>query len=200
MEKTIFLFRRHKARSPDNFAAHYIGNHAPLGARLTRCLRGYTVNIVDGEGGPDAITEHWVDRASDLLTPEIAYATTADFQAVVADDRSLFDGMAELYVAVEEIVHGGAPLDVPLAAPTPETKVVWFFADADAAPPIPAAARRVVDNRIGYRLVFTERGREKVASEIGLIRMAWGPGLPGSGPDLAKGTVVREYRFIAAPG
>jgi len=53
MEKTIFLFRKHRDRSAADFARHYIHNHAPLGGRLTRCLLGYTVNIVDRTGGAD---------------------------------------------------------------------------------------------------------------------------------------------------
>lgn len=200
MEKTIFLFKRHKDRSRENFASHYIGNHAPLGARLTRCLLGYTVNLVEGEGKPDAITEHWLRKAQDLLTPDVAYATKEDFDAVVADDRSLFDGFADLYVAVEETYPiEGEPLEAPLAQQTPETKLIWFYKDPAAAPPPPQAARRVVDNRIGYKLVFTERGREKIAPDIGLIRMAWGPSVAAFGEDGADAIAVKEYRFVKAP-
>ena len=77
MQKSIFLFRRKPDRSPDNFDHHYINNHAVLGKRLTRCLRGYTVNLLGGEGYPAAVTEHWVPSVMDLLTPAIAVCSAA---------------------------------------------------------------------------------------------------------------------------
>ena len=55
MEKTIFLFQRHRDRTRDNFARHYINAHAPLGAKLTRSLLGYTVNLVENSRAPDAL-------------------------------------------------------------------------------------------------------------------------------------------------
>jgi hypothetical protein len=199
MEKTIFLFRRQKDRDRANFAHHYITNHAPLGTRLTRCLQGYTVNIVTDEDGYDAITEHWVDHASDLLTPEIAYATAKDFEAVVNDDRTLFDG-SELYVATKETYPvPGEPLASPPGAPTPEAKLIWLYADASAAPPPPANARRVVDNHIGYKLVWEPDGRKSITPDIQLIRMAWGPSVEAFGTGAMGAIVVKEHRFVAAP-
>ena len=199
MEKTIFLFHRKKERSPEDFARHYIEQHAPLGARLTRCLLGYTVNIVQTEAGPDAITEHWLPAAQDLLTPGKAYATRQDFEAVVADDRSLFDGF-ELYVVVKETYPVPAqPLDAPLAQMTPETKLVWMYSDAKAAPSPPAGARRVVDNHLGYKLVYEGTARKKVAPEFQLIRMAWASSLDRIGSAASNAIIVKEYRFIPAP-
>lgn len=200
MEKTIFLFRRHPHRSPEDFAHYYVNNHAPLGARTTRCLQGYTVNIVEGERGPDAITEHWLQAATDILTPGIAYATPEDFQAVLADDRTLFDGAFRLYVGVEEIqIVPGRPLDSPLRARTPETKLIWLYPDASTVPPPPAAARRVVDDRIGYRLSADEKGFVRHAPDIAVVRSAWGPSVEAFGDDASDAIVVQEYRFIAAP-
>jgi hypothetical protein len=200
MEKTIFLFRRHPDRTPGDFARHYVTSHAPLGARLTRCLRGYTVNIAEGGHEWDAVTEHWLPAAADILTPDVAYATPEDFQAVLADDRTLFDGSFNLYVAVgEDAVVPGDPLDSPLAARTPEAKLIWFYPDAASVPPPPAGARRVVDNRIGYRMGADETGIAPVPSDIGIIRMAWGPSVEAFGADAQGAIVTNEYRFIAAP-
>ena len=198
MEKTVFLFRRKAARTRPDFARYYIQNHAPLGRRLTRCLLGYAVNIVESEGGPDAVTEHWVPRALDLLTPDVAYATPEDFNEVLVDDRTLFDSF-ELYVVVEETqTVPGEPLDSPLGEPTPETKLIWMYTDAKTAPPPPTGARRVVDNRVGHKLVMQDGAWKAVAPEFELIRMAWGTGLdPNAGTPTAL--VVREHRFIPAP-
>ena len=200
MEKTIFLFRRKASRSRDDFKQHYIHAHAPLGARLTRCLLGYTVNIVATEGGPDAVTEHWLPKATDLLTPTVAYATPEDFQQVVADDRTLFDGFGLYVVDRETYVVPGAPLDGPLGQATPEAKIVWFYRDADQAPPPPAGARRVVDNRVRCKLVFTEDGaRAEVAPEFALIRMAWAPDLAQLGAAAHDALVVEEHRMLTPP-
>ena len=68
-----------------------------------------------GEAFTDAVTEHWVPSAMDLLTPAKAYASKEDFQAVFADDRS-FIGDFDLYVVeAEKNVLRGEPLDSPLA-------------------------------------------------------------------------------------
>jgi hypothetical protein len=199
MEKTVFLFNRHPDRSRENFAHHYIHNHAPLGARLTRSLRGYTVNIVETPGGPDAVTEHWLSSASDLLTPSIAYATQADFDAVVADDRTLFSDSI-LHVVVEETFPVGSkdPGVAPGTA-TPGFKLIWLYRSPDDAPPPPAGARRVVDNRVGYRLVFENGERRRIEPEYALIRMAW-VDRPEDVGEIAKSALVtREYPFIDAP-
>jgi hypothetical protein len=199
MEKTIFLFRRKESRTPADFARHYIGNHAPLGARLTRCLLGYTVNIVESPRGVDALTEHWVPSAMDLLTLEKAYATPEDAEAVWADDGTLFSSF-DLYVVVEEAdVVPAEPLDSPMGQASPETKLVWFYPDAKAAPSPPTAARRVVDNRVGFRLVRTEQEWTAVKPDIELIRMAWSEDFEGLRSDAARAFVVKEYRFIPAP-
>jgi hypothetical protein len=200
MEKTIFLFRRHPDRSREDFARHYVTSHAPLGARLTRCLQGYTVNIVEDGGGWDAVTEHWLPAAMDIMTPDIAYATPEDFQAVLKDDRTLFDGTLNLYVATAETWPvPGEPRDAPMGTQTPEIKLIWFYPDASAVPPPPAGARRVVDNRIGYRMGIVGESLAPSPSDIAVIRMAWAPSVEALGSAAADAIAVREYRFIAAP-
>ncbi len=198
MEKTIFLFWRHQNRSKADFARHYIERHAPLGARLTRTLLGYTVNIVEGDGGPDAITEHWLADAMDLLTPDRAYATREDFDAVVADDRTLFREMV-LHVAVRETqpVPGEASGAAP-GQPTPGAKIIWLYPDASKVPP-PPQARRVVDSHIGYKLVFEDGVRKQVKPDFELIRMAWIGDRIGSGSSPTGAIVTREYPFIREP-
>ncbi|HKT72297.1 MAG TPA: hypothetical protein VJQ47_05360 [Steroidobacteraceae bacterium] len=199
MEKTIFLFRRKEGVRRSEFAKHYIERHAPLGARLTRCLMGYTVNLVESEGGPDAVTEHWVPSAMDLLTPSRAYATAEEFQRVLTDDRS-FIGDFELYVVTEEeLVIAAEPLATPLGRETPEAKAVWMYGDAGALPP-PPRARRVIDNRVSRKLVYRgHEGWEAAASDIAIIRMAWAAGFDQFGASLSEALRLREYRFIAAP-
>ncbi len=199
MEKTIFLFKRHANRSREDFARHYINNHAPLGARLTRTLLGYTVNLVQNETGPDAITEHWLGAAMDLLTPDKAYATRQDFDAVVTDDRTLFSGSV-LHVVVEETCPApGEPRPMPPGEESPETKFVCLYAKAESAPPPPNGARRVVDNRVGYKLVFEDGKRKQVAADFELIRMAWAATPDALGQDAANAIIVKEHQFIPAP-
>ena len=199
MEKTIFLFRRKQGRSRADFGAYYVGHHAPLGRRLTRCLLGYTVNITESDGGPDAVTEHWLERAIDLLTPDIAYASREDFDAVVADDATLFDGF-ELYVATgETVLVLGDPGAFHAGERTPGKKAIWCFRDVADLPPPPPGARRVVDTPIDHRLVFSERGPAPAPSDIAVIRMAWADDVAAFGADAADAWIVAEYRQIEAP-
>ena len=199
MEKTIFLFTRHPGRTPADFAEHYITHHAVLGRTLTRCLTGYAVNLNEGEGWPDAVTEHWCPSAMDLLTPLKAYATMADFETVLADDRTMFAGFA-LYVVDREVeVVAAEPLPFVVGEETGECKTVSMLASADALPPPPPGARRVVDSHVSYRLAYDEalRRMAPVPSDIAVFRMAWGPdGAALGGED---SLLVREYRQIAPP-
>ena len=197
MEKTIFLFQRNPNRDREDFAEHYINVHAMLGRTLTRSLRGYTVNIVKAEGGPDAVTEHWVTKASDLYTPDIAYASKEDFEKVLVDDRTMFSGY-ELYVVNEEVeVVGGEPLDSPLYEATPEVKAVWLYRDAADVPPPPPGARRVVDNRVMDQRTTTDgKGWTISAPDYQVIRMAWASDLDKLGPTVSDALVVEEYRQI----
>lgn len=199
MEKTLFFFRRNPQRDPQDFEQHYINNHAKLGKRLTRCLLGYTVNIVKSANGPDAITEHWVPRAMDILTPDIAYASVDDFNEVLVDDRTMFSGF-ELYVVVDQIetVPGPQP-DTPLETATPGVKLIWTYADAASAPPPPASACRVLDNIVGYRLVHDGQGWQRLAPDFRLVRMAWVDDVTQAGPAANTAIVTTEYRFIPAP-
>ena len=200
MEKSIFFFRRHPERSPADFDRHYIHNHAPLGKRLTRCLLGYTVNLLGGDGYPAAVTEHWVPRVVDILTPAVAYETMEDFQAVLVDDQSLFGGF-ELYVITDErtIVDGAIP-SAPLDALTPGAKLIERFADASRLPPPRPGALRVVDNTVSHELTMAEdySWLENKAN-MDVIRMSWFDDRTDLGDIGESGWLAQEYRFIAPP-
>ena len=193
MQKTVFLFRRKATRSREDFGAYYVNNHAVLGRRLTVCLRGYTVNLVRNRDGPDAVTEHWLPSADHLFTPSLAYTSQEDFQAVVDDDSTLFDGFELYIVSAEKFVIAAPPCHAPLERATPETKAIWLFRDAAALPPPPTGARRVIDNCVSHKLV----AHAKVPSDVAVIRMAWGPDLAVTPGDDCL--IVDEHRFIAPP-
>lgn len=201
MEKSIFFFRKHPNRTTENFAHHYINNHAPLGKKLTQGLRGYTVNIVDGDGFPAAVTEHWVvPDVMHLLTPAQAYKSMEDFQQVLADDQSLFSGF-ELYVVIgENIIVDGTQIDSALEQRTPGIKLIQTFADADNVPPPFPRACRVVDNLVAHQLVMTDSyDWEKVESAARIIRMSWFADMESVGEDTGDALRASEYCFIGAP-
>lgn len=196
MQKTVFFFHRHPDRDIEDFRRHYLGNHAILGRRLTRILRGYTVNLVVGDGshGPDAVTEHWVDDAMDLVRQEISYASDEDARAVATDDRTLFTGMAEPYVVVEE--REIVPRDAyayPLEKATPGFKIVTLHEDPDDLPEIASGATRVVDGIVGHVLRWSGESFSEAPSNVAVIRMTWTDSDHGH-PDGA--IVTREHRFI----
>ena len=202
-EKVIWLFGRRKDYSRDYYQRHYVEKHAPLGVRLTRGRPGYTVNLVETEGGPDAITEQWVTSAENLSAPEQIYDKPEDFAQVRADRMN---DRRDLYVVDERILRG-MPVDSPLGRPNPAAKVVWFYDDAANAPPPPAGAQRVVDNRVLRYVARDEqnapRDRRSGAwparpSRVALIRMAWAADL-GQIEGASDGLVVTEYRFLPSP-
>lgn len=201
MEKSIFFFRRNSDRTPENFARHYITNHAPLGKKLTQGLRGYTVNIVHGDQFPAAVTEHWVTPdVMHLLTPARAYKSMEDFQQVLADDQSLFGGFDLYVVTREEAIVPGPPIDFPLEQRTPGTKLIQTFADANNLPQPPSGAYRVVDNLVDHQLVMTENYdwiRADPAAQV--IRMAWFADVKMMGEEAGDALSASEYRFISAP-
>ncbi|WP_156135539.1 hypothetical protein [Novosphingobium malaysiense] len=198
MEKAIFAFKRHPSRAMADFEDYYVNRHAALGRTLLRCSSGYRVNITHAENGPDAYTEQWLHKVTDILDPLTAYGSMEDFEMVLADDRDLFAGF-ELYVVEreEEVVPGIAPPFVQ-GAMTPGGKTISAFADAVALPPVPAGARRVIDNHVCCKLGFTAAGLiERKSSEVAVFRMCWaedGGSIEGPGAAL-----VNEYRQLEEP-
>lgn len=197
MEKSIFLFRRNPNRGPDDFEHHYINNHALLGKRLTRCLRGYTVNLVGGGGFPAAVTEHWVPTVMDLLTPSIAYDNMDDFNAVLVDDQSMFSGFDLYVVTGEELVAGGPIPEAPLEQATPGAKLIEHIASLENRPSPNPKAVRVVDNVVSHRLTMNEDySWNRSEPEMGLIRMSWFADIQDVGEIGPDAWLTREYRFI----
>lgn len=200
MEKSIFFFRRNPDRSPGEFDQHYINNHALLGKRLTRCLLGYTVNLLGGEGYPAAVTEHWVPYVMDLLTPKIAYETMDDFNVVLADDQSMFSGY-ELYVVKGESQIVGGPIPpAPLETATPGIKLIERFADATRLTQPQPGAVRVVDNAVSHKLIMGDDFIWKCSEpEFGIVRMSWFTDRNAIGEIGENDWLMQEYRFIAPP-
>lgn len=200
MEKSIFFFRRKPDRSPAEFDHHYINNHAPLGKRLTRCLLGYTVNLLGTDGYPGAVTEHWVPAVMDILTPAIAYESMDDFNAVFVDDQSLFSGFELFVVTSENIVTDGPIPSAPLDQRTPGIKLIERFADAASLPPPHAGAARVVDNIVSHELKMTDDYSWNTSkAEMDVIRMSWFEDQADIGKIDGIGWLTQEYRFIAPP-
>ena len=207
MEKTIFLMKKNPARTDADFADHYIHHHAPLGKKLTTNLKGYTVNIVQNKaaGDPNAVTEHWVPRATQLLTPYIANATKEDFKQVLVDDQSLFAGFDLYVVQKEQVVLAGDALPSPLGEETPEVKTILFYPSASGLPAAPKGARRVVDNFVSHKLVYANVSYnqmnmpfwEKAPSDVAVFRTVWSKAPIKA--DGARSLALKEYRQIVAP-
>jgi hypothetical protein len=79
MDKLIFLFPRKDGLTREEFFAHYLDVHAPLGLEVTRTMVHYTVNLCDRNGGTDdgvdAITETWTDSVADFMNPDKSFAS-----------------------------------------------------------------------------------------------------------------------------
>lgn len=200
MEKSIFFFRRNPDRSPADFAHHYITNHAVLGKRLTRCLLGYSVNLLGNDGYPAAVTEHWVPRVMDILTPAVAYESMDDFNQVFIDDQSLFSGFELHVVTRENVVVGGSIPSAPLEQVTPGIKLIERFADAASVPPPASRAVRVVDNVVSHKLTMAEDfSWHETKADMDVIRMTWFEDRADVGETGVNAWLTQEFRFIAPP-
>ncbi len=116
MDKLIFLFPRKDGLTREEFFAHYLDVHAPLGLELTRTMVHYTVNLCDRDDGTDdgvdAITETWTDSVADFMNPDKSFATPEDAQRLFTDHDSFIGAPYDAY-SVEEHVRKGPDRLVP---------------------------------------------------------------------------------------
>lgn len=135
MDKLIFLFPRKDGLTREEFFAHYLDVHAPLGLELTRTMAHYSVNLRDrGDGaaeGVDAITETWTESVADFMNPDKSFATPEDAQRLFADHNSFIGDPYDAY-AVEEEVRKGAERLAPADGPSHGGKAVVAVTDARA--------------------------------------------------------------------
>ena len=123
MDKLIFLFPRKDGLTREEFFAHYLDVHAPLGLEVTRTMVHYTVNLCDRNGGTDdgvdAITETWTDSVADFMNPDKSFASREDAQRLFTDHDSFIGAPYDAY-AVEEQVRKG-----PRSPPAEPRRVSW---------------------------------------------------------------------------
>ena len=135
MDKLIFLFPRKDGLTREEFFAHYLEVHAPLGLEVTRTMVHYTVNLCDRDGGTDdgvdAITETWTDSAADFLNPDKSFATPEDAQRLFTDHNSFIGAPYDAY-SVEEDVRKGPERLAPSGEASPGDKIVIAVNDDDA--------------------------------------------------------------------
>jgi hypothetical protein len=112
LEKLMFLFPRKAGLTREEFFAHYLDVHAPLGLELTRTMVHYTVNLRDGEDrapeGVDAITETWTNSVADFMNPDRSWASPADAQRLMNDHNSFIGDPYDVYAVVERVRKGPA--------------------------------------------------------------------------------------------
>lgn len=188
MEKLVFVFRRKAGLTRDDFHAHYVANHSPLGLRRQKGLSGYTVNHLQSDAEFDTVTEIWTPSAA-------AFTGGGDPDPEIVADHLSFMGPQDCYLVAERIVRDG-PLDAPADRPGTRRKVVSFHARADSLPPVADEAVRVVDNVVRRQIYAHDRPvAPNAASPVAVIRTAW---FDGTDSEAGDGFAVREYRYRAA--
>lgn len=198
MEKLVFVFRRKPGAAREDFFAHYLNNHSPLGLRVVKGLAGYTVNHLATEAEFDAVTEIW--------TPSAAAFTGGPPQddegsrAIIADHVS-FMGPQDSY-QVDQRVLRDRPLTGPLGpTASPGVKAVSFFRKGEPLPEPPAGAHRVADNHVLRAIYLKDRPAAGLDSDLAVIRTVWADSLDQLGELPPGSALLREYRFrlIAEP-
>lgn len=161
MDKLIFLFPRKDGLTREEFFAHYLDVHAPLGLELTRTMTHYAVNLRDrGDGaaeGVDAITETWTESVADFMDPGKSFATPEDAQRLMADHDSFIGAPYDAY-AVDERVRKGPERLAPIDGVSPGGKAVVAVTHDTALERLGALVERdevtrYVENRVAAPLM-----------------------------------------------
>lgn len=102
--KAVILLTRRADMTREEFAAWWLGDHAPLAAQLPG-VRRIVFNLVegaasDGSDAIDGISELWFDSQADF---EAAYASEIG-QAVAADSIAHVAGRVRMLVAEHAII------------------------------------------------------------------------------------------------
>lgn len=186
MDKLVFLFHRKDGLTRDEFWEHYLDVHAPLGLRVTVTMDGYTVNLVDTEGGdtPDAITEVWTASATDFFDPAKSFATPEDAQQLMADHDS-FIGPYDAYQVDERVVRGSGTA-------AQGAKRIACYLEGD---PVPAPGPGVTDV-VEHRVV---RALNPDAPAYATIVSMWAPTTGELDRSTGVAYDVREYRKKLPP-
>jgi hypothetical protein len=187
MDKVMFFFTRKDGLSREEFHDHYLDHHAPLGLRVTVTMAGYTVNLVDGDGDVDAVTEIWTASMADFFDPSKSFATEADAKTLMADHDS-FIGPYDAYAVEETVVQGSVP-EAPIGERAAGTKVFVRYADAAGVPAAPADARCVVDHRVVQTVM-------PGSPELAVVRTMWFDDVGEAADLFAEALVTREYRQL----
>jgi uncharacterized protein (TIGR02118 family) len=106
MFKAIIVLSRRVDMTHEEFVEWWLGDHAPLAARLPG-VRRLVFNVVDartGEAGGDGISELWFDSQADF---EAAYATEIG-QATAADSLAHVSGRVRLFVTEHDVIDAAA--------------------------------------------------------------------------------------------
>jgi len=161
MDKLIFLFPRKDGLTRDEFFAHYLDVHAPLGLELTRTMTHYVVNLRDrddrADEGVDAITETWTESAADFMNPEKSFATPEDAQRLFTDHNTFIGDPYDAY-AVNERVRKGVERLPPADGATAGGKAVVAVVDDATLTRLGALVdrdevTRYVENRVATPLM-----------------------------------------------
>jgi hypothetical protein len=191
MEKLVFCLHRKPGLSRQEFFDHYLQEHAPLGLRLTKSMRGYTVNLTDvgapdpagpHPAAPDAITEVWANSAQEFMDPEKSFATPEDAAALMADHNS-FIGPLDAYMVQEQIVGGGG------GAGRGPAKRVAFYGPGERPPAPGPDVVSVVEHRVVRELMSDSAPVELIVTTTALS-------VEGLGPRGGRSYDVSDYRML----
>ena len=200
-DKMIYLFTRRPGIDREEYQRVYRELHSPLGMQYFTNIIGYTVDFVTSQGGPDALAEVWVPSAADQMNPAKALKPylPEDMPRVRADEKARAGNRMEGFIVDEQVVRG-KPVDAELGR-TPGVKIIWLYRRGDKVPAPPAAAWRVVDNRVKNNPVGAAVNGvwKEGSSDIVLIRMAWANDLAGLGTLAPGALVTTEWRFRPSP-
>ncbi len=166
----VFCFQRAAGLDHAGFERHYLETHAPLGARLTRGMRRYVVNLArvghldDAllDDPHDAITVIDVADVDAFFDPRRAFASAEDARTLM-DDHATFIGRMDAYLTAP----GGSR---PAPGSGPLAKVVARM--QTLVDPALVAVREGIGAAIVHRVIDA---RTADAPPLAAVVEAWGP-------------------------
>lgn len=157
MPELAFLCSRRAGLTRAQYAEHLLERHAPLALRHHATLRGYVLNVVDGDGPVDSVNQLHYDALADF---ELRNYDSADGARLVTEDHARFLGAAAGYLC-HETVYRDERARAALGRRSPGVK--WISALRRSAPMDPARFADALEAELVPEILAGQPGATRVA-------------------------------------
>jgi hypothetical protein len=152
-----FLCSRRAGLTRPQYAEHLLERHAPLALRHHATLRGYVLNLVEGDGPVDSVNQLHYDALEDF---ELRSYGSAEGERLVTEDHARFLGGAAGYLC-HETVYRDVRARVAPGQRSPGVK--WISAVRRSARMDPARFAAALEAELVPEILAAQPGATRVA-------------------------------------